>query len=434
MGLLHFAVRRVEEHEPHGDEYAQRDQRNKEDRHNNTSTRSLADHHTERGDGDHESVCSIVAIRPVGSNSAKLAGGALLNRRILSTLFLFAVVASLLLLYNASEMPVSARPIGRVVEIPTPLGLPPVAIPADNPPTAETIELGRQLYFDPALSGDGTVSCSSCHSPASGMADTKPLSEGVGKKLGARNSPTVLNAAYYTLEFWDGRADSLEQQIEAPIQNPVEMAHSLRGVERRLSADPEYVAEFQKAFGSGPITIHRVENAIASFERTMLSGNSPFDRWYYGHDEKAVGDAAKRGFEVFRDPKLGNCASCHTVNEHFALFTDNKFHNIGVGATEEKINDEGRYVVTNRESDLGAFKTPSLRNVALTAPYFHDGSRKTLKDTVDFYVGGGNSNPHLDKEVHSLNFLTGEQRADLVSFMESLTGELPKIPTVAASK
>jgi cytochrome c peroxidase len=211
------------------------------------------------------------------------------------------------------------------------------------------------------------------------------------------------------------------------------MAHTLRGVEERLASDPEYVTEFQQAFGPGPITIHRVENALASFERTMLSGNSPFDRWFYGHDETAVSDSAKRGFEVFRNPKLGNCASCHTVNKHYALFTDNKFHNIGVGATEETISDVGRYSVTDRDSDLGAFKTPSLRNVALTAPYFHDGSRKTLKDTVDFYVGGGNSNPHLDKEVHALNFLTGQQRADLVSFMESLTGEMPKLPEAPAA-
>lgn len=345
-------------------------------------------------------------------------------------------MAALLLSYNASERPVSARPIGEIVEIPTPLGLPPVPIPADNPPTAETVELGRQLYFDPALSLDGTVSCSSCHSPASGMADPKPVSEGVGKKPGARNSPTVLNSVYYATQFWDGRATSLEDQATFPIQNQVEMAHTLRGVEQKLSADPEYVAEFKQAFGPGPITIQRVVNAIASFERTMVSGNSPFDRWYYGHEEHAVTDAAKRGFEVFRNPKLGNCAQCHTVNEHYALFTDNKFHNIGVGASEGKIIDEGRYIVTHRPSDLGAFKTPSLRNVALTAPYFHDGSRKTLKDTVDFYVGGGNSNPHLDKEVHALDFLTGQQRADVVAFMESLTGETPKIPahTVSATK
>jgi len=211
----------------------------------------------------------------------------------------------------------------------------------------------------------------------------------------------------------------------------LEMATTLREVERKLSADPMYVAEFQKAFGLGPITIHRMVNALASFERTMVSGNSPFDRWYYGHDQHAVSDSVKRGFEVFRDPKLGNCAVCHTVNEHYALFTDNKFHNIGIGVSQGQIGDEGRYVVTHRESDFGAFKTPTLRNVAITSPYFHDGSRKTLKDSIDYYVGGGNSNQNLDKDMHPLH-LTAQQQADLLAFLESLTGEWPKLPVDAS--
>ena len=347
--------------------------------------------------------------------------------RVLSSLLLLSVICGVLIWYGLGEAAISARPIGKPLVIPTPLGLPPVPIPVDNPPTAETVELGRQLYFDPVLSVDGTVSCSTCHSPAFGMSDPKPFSEGIRKQLGTRNSPTVLNSVYYSSQFWDGRAASLEEQAEGPMQNPVEMAHTLRGVEQKLQADPHYVEQFQKAFGPGRITIKRVENAIAGFERTMVSGNSPFDRWYYGHEERAVSDAVKRGFEVFRDPKKGNCAVCHEVNEHYALFTDNKFHNIGIGASEEKIIDEGRYIVTHRDSDRGAFKTPSLRNIALTAPYFHDGSRKTLKDTIDFYVGGGNSNPHLDKEVHALDFLTGPERADLVAFMQSLTGDAPKL-------
>lgn len=348
------------------------------------------------------------------------------GRRVLTVLLLLAVVGGLLIWYNASEPVVSARPIGQRVEIPAPLGLPAVPIPADNPPTAETVALGRRLYYDPVLSADNTVSCSTCHSPSTGFADPKPVSEGVQKRTGTRNSPTVLNAAYYTTQFWDGRAASLEAQCKGPMQNPVEMAHTLRGVEKRLSGDPSYVAEFQKAFGPGPITIERVVNAISSFERTLLSGNSPFDRWYYGHDEKAVNDSVKRGFQIFRDVKKGNCESCHTVNERYALFTDNKFHNIGIGATEEKIADTGRVTVTGNIHDTAAFKTPSLRNIAITAPYFHDGSRRTLKEVMDFYIGGGNSNPYLDKEVHSLEFLTAQERTDLLAFMESLTGDIPK--------
>ncbi len=348
------------------------------------------------------------------------------NRRILSAILLVAVVTGALIWYGSSEKSVSARPIGQRIEIPAPLGLPPVPYPADNPPTAETVALGQRLYFDTNISVDNTVSCATCHNPAAGFADPKSVSEGVKGLRGTRNSPTVLNSAYYTTEFWDGRAASLEEQAMGPMHNPVEMGHTLRGVEKRLAADPSYVADFAKAFGEGPITIQRVVNAIAAFERSVVSGNSPFDRWYYGHDENAVSDSVKRGFEVFKDSKKGNCESCHTVSQHYALFTDNKFHNIGVGATEDKVADAGRAVVTNDANDTAAFKTPSLRNVAITAPYFHDGSRKTLKEVMDFYIGGGNSNPHLDKEVHALDFLTAQERADLIAFMESLTGEMPK--------
>ncbi len=355
------------------------------------------------------------------------------SRRILSVVSFLFVAAGLLFFYAHSGQPVSARPIGHRIDIPTPLGLPPVPYTEDNPPTLETVELGRRLYFDTALSADNTVSCSTCHRPAFGMSDPLPVSEGVKKQRGTRNSPTVLNSVYYTTQFWDGRAASLEDQAQGPMQNPVEMAHTLHGVERRLSTDPTYVADFQQAFGPGPITIKRVVNAISAFERTLVSGNSPFDRWYYGHDEHAVSDSAKRGFEVFRDAKKGNCQSCHTVNEHYALFTDNKFHNIGVGATEEKIADRGRFDVTHNTRDMAAFKTSTLRNIALTAPYFHDGSRRTLKEVMDFYIGGGNSNPYLDKEVHALDFLTAQERADLLEFMNALTGEMPRIiePKVA---
>jgi cytochrome c peroxidase len=350
-----------------------------------------------------------------------------LNQRVLSALLLFFVISALLFWYGSSApTQVNTRPVGQRIEIPAPLGLPPVPYPEDNPPTAETVALGRRLYYEPALSLDRSVSCSTCHDPNAGFADPKPVSEGVGRKRGTRNAPTILNSVYYTTQFWDGRAESLEDQAGAPMHNAVEMAHSLRGVERRLSADPSYRTDFEKAFGPGPITIQRVVNALSAFERTLVSGNSPFDRWYYGHDETAVTEAVKRGFEVFKDSKKGNCESCHTVNEHYALFTDNKFHNIGVGATEDKVTDTGRFVVTQRPSDMAAFKTPDLRNLTLTAPYFHDGSRKTLKEVMDFYIGGGNSNPHLDKEVHSLDFLTGQERADLLAFMESLTGDMPK--------
>ncbi|MBI3694193.1 MAG: cytochrome-c peroxidase [Acidobacteria bacterium] len=344
------------------------------------------------------------------------------------TLLLAAVVLLCSSCAQKTEPPPAAAPAvpkGAPIQITAPLGLPPVPAPADNPPTAETVALGRRLYYDPKLSVDNTVSCASCHGPEHGFTDGKSFSEGVKGQKGGRNAPTVFNAAYFTLQFWDGRAPSLEKQAEGPMQNPIEMAHTPQGVEKRVAADPSYVPDFEKAFGPGRITFEKVTKAIASFERTVVSGNSPFDKFMYGGDKKALSAAAQRGLAIFRDPKKGNCNACHTIEEKYALFTDNKFHNLGVGADGDKLKDLGRYEVTKNEADKGAFKTPSLRNVTLTGPYMHDGSLATLKDVIDFYVGGGNSNPWRDKEIKSLDFLSRRDRDDLVAFMESLTGEIP---------
>jgi len=320
----------------------------------------------------------------------------------------------------------SILPIGKPVTIPVPLGLPPVPIPKDNPPTVETIALGRRLYYDPVLSLDGSVSCATCHAEGLGFSDGRPVSQGVAHKTGTRNALTVINSAYSDLQFWDGRAPTLEKQAEGPMANPVEMAHNLEGVVRKLQADASYREEFKKAWGTDQIAIERITKSIASFERTVVSGNSPFDKFYYGKDKNALSESAQRGLQVFTDPKKGNCAVCHTIGPRFALFTDNQFHNIGVGADMDgKFVDTGRYSQTKDEADMGRFKTPTLRNIAQTAPYMHDGSLKTLKDTVNHYIGGGNSNPHLDKEIHALDFLTAQERADLLEFLNSLTGELP---------
>ena len=321
----------------------------------------------------------------------------------------------------------AAVPITTPVQIHAPLGLPPVPIPVDNPPTAETIALGRKLYYDPALSVDNTIACASCHAPSSGFTDGTPVSEGVNGQKGGRSAPTIFNAAYYTTQFWDGRSPNLEDQAAGPPQNPIEMGHTLDGVEEKLAADPTYRAEFEKAFGPGPISFDMVGKAIASFERTVISANSPFDRYFYGGEETALSEVARRGLEIFRNPEKGNCTACHVLG----LFTDNLFHNIGVGVGEDgELTDLGRFEVTGKDSDRGAFKTTSLRNIALTAPYMHDGSLKTLTEVIDFYVGGGNSNPHLDPQLKVLTPLTdlGEEnwsRADLVAFLESLTGEIP---------
>jgi cytochrome c peroxidase len=247
----------------------------------------------------------------------------------------------------------------------------------------------------------------------------------VGKKLGGRNSPPVVNAAYFKVQFWDGRAPSLEKQAEGPVANPVEMAATLAMVEQRLNADPSYREDFAKAWGPKPISYEMVEKSIASFERTVISGNSPFDRWKYGHDEKAVDASVKRGFVVFTSKKKGNCAVCHLVGDKDALFMDNKFHDIGIGVDMGQFTDVGLFAITHSEADKGKFKTPSLRNIAQTAPYMSDGSLKNLKEVIDFYIGAGNSNPNLDKEIHVLDFLTGEERSDLQAFLNSLTGEMP---------
>ncbi len=350
------------------------------------------------------------------------------SRRYLSVLMILFVIVALLLLYrgdNQGRRAAVVRPIGAPLAISVPLGLPPVPVPADNPATRETVDLGRRLYYDPQLSSDGTIACASCHHPDKGFADDKPFSMGVQKKLGGRNSPTVLNAAYFSSQFWDGRAPTLEEQAKGPVQNPVEMAHTLEGVERRLNTNETYKAQFAKAFGPGPITYDMVAKAIAAFERTVVSANSPFDRYYYGGDKQALSPAAIRGFQVFKDPNKGNCATCHLIGEKYALFTDDQFHNLGVGVKDEVPTDLGRFAVTKQENDKGCFKTPSLRNVALTAPYMHDGSLKDLKQVVDFYIGGGNSSPFRDAKIKPLDFLSGQERADLVEFLKSLTGEMP---------
>jgi cytochrome c peroxidase len=322
--------------------------------------------------------------------------------------------------------PASTTPVGSTVEIKAPLGLPPVPIPADNQPTASTIALGQKLFFETKLSRDNTIACSSCHNPITAFVDGRKLSLGVESRQGTRNAPTVLNAAYLPVQFWDGRAPTLEEQCKGPIANPVEMDQAHEPLVVRLNADPIYRAEFAKAFGPGLITIDHVAKAIASFERTQLSGNSPFDRYRYKGEKTAMSPAAIRGLAVFENKNKGNCVVCHTIEEKYALFTDGKFHNLGVGLDPQgELKDLGRYEQSKAESDKGAFRTPTLRNIAKTAPYMHDGSLKTLKDVVDFYVGGGNSNPHLDKEIRELK-LSKQDKIDLIAFMEELTGVPPK--------
>ncbi len=320
-------------------------------------------------------------------------------------------------------------PVGESLAIEPPLGLPDMAAPPDNPPTAETVALGRKLYYEKGLSVDNSIACASCHDPEAGFADPNQFSEGVGGKFGGRQAPPVMNAAYFTTQFWDGRAASLEEQAGGPVENPIEMAFTHEGVVERLSEDPVYTELFKEAWGEGPIAFEMVAKSIASFERTVLVGNSPFDRYMFGGDKEAMSEDAIRGLDVFTDPEKGNCEVCHEINEEegYALFTDNKFHNLGVGAElDGSMADIGRFEVSQVETDKGAFKTPHLRNIADSAPYMHDGHLKTLKEVVDFYVGAGNSNDFRDEEIHELDHLSAQERADLIAFMEALSGEYPE--------
>ncbi len=334
-----------------------------------------------------------------------------------------------------------------------PLGLPPVPIPEDNPQTSEKIALGKKLFEDKRFSADGTISCANCHDPAKAFADGLPVAEGIKKLKGTRNSPTVINAAYYTSQFWDGRRLTLEEQAKDPFLNPVE--HGLgekqgfhNFILNVIRKDKGYVGEFERVFGVKleQITIEHVVKAIASFERTVISGDSPFDRYVYGGDKTALSESAIRGLELYKGK--ARCQECHAISENYAIFTDNKFHNLGVGFkkiqprlremvrefrmakqqgrepdkskfTDAEISELGRFVVTLKTSDIGAFKTPTLRNIAVTGPYMHDGSMKTLEEVMELYNKGGEKNPFLGS-VRVLD-LTDQEIKDIIEFMKAMT-------------
>ena len=297
--------------------------------------------------------------------------------------------------------------------------LPPVTVPANNPQTAAKVELGRKLYFDPRLSGNNWISCATCHNPVLGFTDGLPrMLGGPASKEGGRNSPTIINSAYNELQFWDGRAATLEEQALGPIQNPNEMFETLDNVVKKLSGIPGYLKAFKEVFGTG-VTADVIAKAIAAFERTIVFANSPFDKYTLG-DEHAMSESAKRGMNLFNNK--AECIKCHNGPN----FTDNKFHNIGVPADGPLKEDLGRYNVTKVEADKGAFKTSTLRNIAETGPYMHNGFFPTLFEVVQFYNGGGGRSENKSSLIHGLN-LTGQEAADLIEFMKALTGELVQI-------
>ncbi len=301
-----------------------------------------------------------------------------------------------------------------------PLGLPPIIWPEENPYTPEKRDLGWLLYFDTRLSSDGTVSCATCHDPAKAFTDRSPVSTGINKQKGGRSAPTVINRAYSLAQFWDGRAASLEEQAKGPIANPLEMTSQKKADEAHkacvecLRAIPGYIKRFDKVFGTKELTIDHVAQAIATFERTVLSGNAPYDRYEAG-DKNAMTPAQVRGRTVFFE--RAKCDRCHIGFN----FTDGSYENIGIGMDRPK-PDLGRYNVTGREEDKGAFKTPTLREIEHTAPYMHDGSLKMLEEVVEHYDKGGIKNPWLNKRMEPLK-LTPQEKADMVAFLKALSGE-----------
>lgn len=302
-------------------------------------------------------------------------------------------------------------------QLPTILGLedPNTFVPAENPLTAKKVELGRLLFFDKRLSKNDTIACVSCHLPNKGFTDGKPVSTGINGLKGGRSAPASLNRVFSKGQFWDGRADTLEDQSIGPFVSPVEhgfIDHNEMVAKMRKIAG--YRKLFQEVFGR-EIVIEDVGKAIASFQRTILSGNSPVDKFDMGGDEKALSESARRGLELFRGK--ARCTRCHSSFN----FTDEKFHNLGIGWDTNTV-DLGRYMVTNNPEDIGAFKTPTLREIARTAPYMHDGRFKTLEEVVKFYNQGGIKNPHQDNTIIPLE-LTEQEQQDVVALLKSLNGE-----------
>lgn len=296
-----------------------------------------------------------------------------------------------------------------------PLGLDEyIPIPEDNPITPEKIELGKQLFFDKRLSRDGTIACASCHLPEKAFAGETKVAVGIRGQQGNRNAPSIMNRAYGKSHFWDGRAASLEEQALEPIQNPKEMDLTLGELENRLASTNEYRKKFEEVFGEKPAA-QNTAKALATLVRTLLSGNSAYDRFVHG-DRGALSETAKRGLQIFRGK--GNCIACHVGPN----FTDEKFHNTGVAYLDTTTSDWGRYTVTKHDQDKGAFKTPTLREISRTAPYMHNGVFTTLEEVIELYDKGGKLNANLDEEIRPLN-LSPQEKQNLLAFLRSLNGK-----------
>jgi len=320
--------------------------------------------------------------------------------------------------------------------------------PADNVGNDARVALGRKLYFDPKLSRDGTVACATCHDTSRGLTDRRATSEGIQDQLGKRNAPTTINVVFFSSQFWDGRAATLEEQATAPITNPIEMGQpNGKAAVAAISGDAEYQKAFQAAYGR-TVNFDDIGRAIAAFERTLVFVNAPFDRFLRG-DARAISDDAKAGWALFNGK--GRCTGCHQMTASNPIGTDNRFHNVGVSARHQDfellakkglevlakdsskeavdklalqtdLGELGRFVVTRNRADIGGFKTPGVRNAGITAPYMHDGSMATLWDVMDHYNKGGEANPYLDGGIEPLALSEAEIN-QLVAFQFALTDD-----------
>jgi cytochrome c peroxidase len=373
---------------------------------------------------------------------------------VIKSIALFLWVALLLVSMSSAYSGRHRRGTAAGLDLQIPKGIPESLwrkrIPANNPLMREKVALGRELYFDKRLSRNGTMSCATCHDPAMAFTDLQRLAIGHDGKIGVRNTPTLLNAMFSDSQFWDGRAVSLEEQVRQPLVNPAEMGMpSLDAVVRRIADSEEYRRKFGEVFGKDGINIDTITKAIAAFERTQLSGNSPFDRFMAG-EARAITEAQRRGWELFRGK--AQCIACHTFSSSSPFFTDFKFYNTGIASKDRNYNslaqqakesvarsserehalnllihtadfsELGRFLVTKQVRDMGAFKTPSLRDVELTAPYMHNGAENTLLDVVKFYNRGGEKNANLDSRIFPLK-LTDAEMSDIVEFLRALTSD-----------
>jgi cytochrome c peroxidase len=300
-----------------------------------------------------------------------------------------------------------------VYRVNLPAGFPPMPVPKDNFLTRERVELGKRLFYDPILSRDSTLSCGSCHLQAQAFSDVTQFSKGIEGREGFRNAPALQNLAWHPYFFFDGGVPTLEQQVFAPLDNHLEMDLPLRELIDRLNRDPHYPIEFQRAYGRDPEAFGLIR-AIAAYERTLVSGDSPYDRYVNGIDNEALDPAAIRGMELFYSTNL-HCGTCHSGFD----FTDYAFQNIGLPVTTP---DSGRMRVTLREDDRKKYKTPSLRNIALTAPYMHDGSLTTLDAVIDHFASGGTHDPNQSPYAQGF-IITPQEKADLIAFLNALTDE-----------